>query len=273
MLAAGCAPTALSSARQKMAAGQYSAARQELLGIQLGTLSPSERREVKDDICLSDFKIGAPTYSPTEQRRVCQEAATEPGSQSGQYLDQLNVAVREAAAEKVDRNLSHGDLADAEQAALVYVSSPGADPAVVAKWSHRMWELVNKQDHRAQARRKKTMAAAIAEVRAEYPLTRKMSKDEFVQWVAKQGTIDGISMFSSVALKDKETNLTITRQELHAAALKLDRLSIINDGMVARCGCDGRTNVGFAETNFPLYLVRLDPETKHSEVLILPHRQ
>jgi hypothetical protein len=80
-------------------------------------------------------------------------------------------------------------------------------------------------------------------------------------------------MFSSVALTDKELNLAIRRQELHVASLKLDRLSDINDATVARCGCDGRTNVGVAETNFPLYLVRLDPETQRSEVLIMPHRQ
>ena len=273
MLAAGCAPSALSLARQKMAAGRYSEAHQELSGIQIASLTPSERREVKDDLCLSDFKIGAPAYSAAEQRRVCTDAVNEPGSQSSQYLDQINAATRQAAVDKVNDDLRHGDLADAEQAALIYVSTPGADSEVVAKWSHRMWELVNKQDRRAETRRKKAMAAAIAALRAQYPLTQKMSKDQFVQWVAKQGTVGGAPLFSSVALKDKETNLTVTTNQMHDAALKLDRLSIINDGTVARCGCDGRTNVSIAETNFPLYLVRLDPETKRSEVLILPHRQ
>ena len=40
--------------------------------------------------------------------------------------------------------------------------------------------------------------------------------------------------------------------------------------MVARCGCDARTNVAVAETGFPVYFIRLDPETKMSEVMILP---
>ena len=44
----------------------------------------------------------------------------------------------------------------------------------------------------------------------------------------------------------------------------------INDAMVARCGCDARTNVAVAETGFPAYFIRLDPETKISEVMILP---
>ena len=273
MLSAGCAPSVLSSARQKMAAGQYLEARQELLRIQVANLTPSERREVKDDLCLSEIKIGPPTYAPAEQRRVCADAASEPGSTSGQYLEQVDIATREAAAQKVNADLARGDLAAAEAAALIYVSTPGADSAVVAKWSHQMWAIVNKQDRRTQARQKKEIAAAIAALRAQYPLTKKMSKDQFVQWIAKQGTVGGVPIFSSVALNEHETYLTVTRRDMHAAALKLDRLSVINDGTVARCGCDGRTNVGIAETNFPLYLVRLDPETRRSEVLILPHRQ
>ena len=44
----------------------------------------------------------------------------------------------------------------------------------------------------------------------------------------------------------------------------------INDAMVARCGCDARTNVAVSETGFPAYFIRLDPETRLSEVMILP---
>ena len=40
--------------------------------------------------------------------------------------------------------------------------------------------------------------------------------------------------------------------------------------MAARCGCDARTNVAVAETGFPAYFIRLDPETRMSEVMILP---
>ncbi len=270
---AGCAPSQLSSARQKIAAGDYAAARGELLAIPMSNLSDSQRREVKDDLCLTDFMIGEPTYSLTEQRRVCVEASHEAGSQSAQFIARIDAATLESSSRKVDAALAKGDLASAEQAALIYVNTPGGDPAVVAKWSRKMWELVARQDYRSEHRHKSNLNVAIAAVRKLNPSMRKMSKDAFVQWVAKQGTVEGATMFSSVALKDKELDLTIGEPQLHTAALKLDRLTTINDGTVARCGCDGRTNVGIAETNFPLYLVRLDPETRQSEVLILPHRQ
>jgi len=272
-LASGCAPTALSSARQKMAAGQYAAARQELLALQLDNLSNTQRREVKDDICVSEFMLGEPAYSSGEQRRVCADAAKESGSRSAQFVDKIDDQVRRSSYEKVNAALASGDLGGAEQAAQAYVNTPGADPAVVAKWSDQMWELVTQRDHRTEARRKKELAAAIASVRRQYPSMRKMSKPEFVLWVARQGSVGGTAMFSSVALNDKELNLAIRKQQLEVASLQLDRLSAINDATIARCGCDGRTNVGVAETNFPLYLVRLDPETQRSEVLILPHRQ
>ena len=256
-----------------MAAGQYAAARQELLAMQLDKLSPSERREVKDDLCVAEYMMGEPGYSMSEQRRVCAEAAREPGSQSGEIVAKIDAAVRQTSYEKVNAALAKDDLGDAEQAAQLYVSTPGTDPAVVAKWSHQMWELVTERDHRLEQRHKKDVAAAIAAIRKEYPAVRKMSKDEFMLWVAKEGSVEGTAMFASVALKDRELDLAVRKQELQIASLKLDRLSEINDAAIARCGCDGHTNVGIAETNFPLYLVRLDPETQRSEVLIMPHRQ
>ncbi len=272
-LISGCAPVALSSARQKMAAGRYAEAHQELLAMPLDKLTNAQRREVKDDLCLSEFMLGEPASSVGEQRRVCVDAAKEPGSESAQVVEKIDERVRQAAYEKVNAALANGDLGGAEQAAQMYLNTPGCDPTVVAKWSHLMWELVDQRDDRAEARRKKELAAAIAAVRKQNPSMRKMKKDEFILWVAKQGNVAGTAMFSSVALKDNELDLAIRRQELQAASLKLDRLSAINDATIARCGCNGRTNVGLAETNFPLYLVRLDPETQRSEVLIMPHRQ
>ena len=273
LIASGCAPAALSSAHRKMVAGQYAEAHQELAAIPLGTLSDSQRREVKDDLCLSEFMIGEPTYSPGEQRRVCVDATTEIGSRSAELVERIDAQVRRASSEKVNAALAKGDLGGAEQAAQVYLGTPGADPAVVAKWSHQMWELVNRRDSRPETHRKKQLDAAIAAVRKQYPSMRKMTKTEFMVWVAQQGSVAGTAMFSSVALKDKELDLAIRRQAVQTASLKLDRISAINDATIARCGCDGRTNVGIAETNFPLYLVRLDPETQRSEVIILPHRQ
>ena len=270
--ATGCAPTALSSARAKVAAGQYAAARQELLGIRLETLSDARRRDVKDELCEATFMLGEPTCSTSEQRRVCADAAAEPGSRSGQFVVQIDNRILQASAAKVDAALAHGDLSGAEQAAQAYINTSGADPAMIAKWSRQMWDLVNQRDSRIDPRRKKDLAKAIASLRKQLPTMRKMSKPQFVLWVAEQGSVEGAPMFSSVSLKDQEIDLAIRRQEVQRASLKLDRLSNINDATVARCGCDGRTNVGVAETNFPLYLVRLDPETQRSEVLILPHR-
>ncbi len=70
-----CAPSALSTARSQIAAANYPAARQELVALSVRTdLNESQRREVKDDLCLVDFKIGRPTYSLAEQRGVCLDA-------------------------------------------------------------------------------------------------------------------------------------------------------------------------------------------------------
>ena len=82
-----CAPSALSTARSQIAAANYPAARQELVALSARTdLNESERREVKDDLCMVDFKIGRPTYTLAEQRAVCMDAMKEPGSDSASIV-------------------------------------------------------------------------------------------------------------------------------------------------------------------------------------------
>ncbi len=275
--ASGCAPGALSSVRREIGAGQYAAARQELVALETheSALSEPERRELHDDLCLSDFMLGAPAYSLREQRRECAEAAGEPGSQSAVLVDKIDSLARTTAEDKVAAALDQGDLAAAEQAATIYADTRGSDPRLIAKWSQRMWEIVGRQDNPPPAgpRRKRALAAAIVHARRLYPRMKSMSKSDFVRWIVKQGTVAGTPMFSSAALTDNATDLMVQAGAIHLAALNLDRLAKINDATVARCRCDGRTNVAIAETGFPLYLVRLDLETRRSEVLILSDRQ
>ena len=266
----GCAPSALTAARNQIGAANYPAARQELVALSARTdLSPSERREVKDDLCLCDFKIGRPTYSLAEQRGVCVEASKEPGSQSSSIIAQLDEAERRKDAKEVEAALAAHDLAGAERAATDYQLLPGGDPATVARWSKQIWTLADEQVF-ADSAAKKRSRAAIAEARKNHPAVSKMDKTQFSQWVVKTATVDGTPLTTSVRIHDATLDLFVDDVNLRRAALNLDRLATINDGMVARCRCDARTNVAVAETGFPAYFIRLDPETKMSEVMILP---
>lgn len=266
-----CAPSALSTARSQIAAANYPAARQELVALSARTdLSASERREVKDDLCLCDFKIGRPTYTLAEQRGVCLEASNEPGSQSGSIVAQIDETERIRDAQEVDAALTAHDLADAESAATDYQSLGGGDPATVARWSKEIWTLADAQVFADSAARKRSLGGAISEARKDHPNVAKMSKSEFTRWVVTTSTVSGTALASSVELTDSTLSLAISDANLPVAALSLDRLATINDAMAARCGCDARTNVAVAETGFPVYFIRLDPETKMSEVMILP---
>jgi hypothetical protein len=267
----GCAPSALTSARAQIAAANYPAARQELVALSARSdLSASERREVKDDLCLCDFKIGRPTYTLTEQRAVCTEAAKEPGSQSSSIIAQIDDAQRRKDVQEVGAALSAHDLADAERAAIDYQSLPGADPATLARWSKQVWTLADAQVFADSTAKKRSLGATIAEARKNHPNVQKMDKDQFARWVATTATVSGTALASRVALNDSTLNLYIDDAKMPLAALNLDRFASINDAMAARCGCDARTNVAVTETDFPAYFIRLDPETKMSEVMILP---
>jgi len=266
-----CAPSALTSARSQIAAANYPAGRQELVALSARTdLSDRERREVKDDLCLCDFKIGRPTYTLAEQRGVCMDAAKEPDSQSGPIIAQIDDAQRIKDTQMVEAALNERDLADAESAATDYQRLPGADPATVARWSKEIWTIADEQVFADSGARKHALAGAISEARKSHPNVAKMSPSQFRKWVVATSTVSGTALASGVEVSGPTLNLKVAEANLSVAALSLDRLATINDAMVARCGCDARTNVSVAETGFPAYFIRLDPETKMSEVMILP---
>ena len=266
-----CAPSALSSARSQIAAANYPAARQELVALSTRpNLSDSERREVKDDLCLVDFKIGRPSYTLAEQRAVCFDASKEPGSQSSSIIAQIDQAERDKDAQEVNAALAAHDLAGAERAATDYQRMPGYDAATLARWSKEIWTIADAQVFADSVAKKHSLGGAISEARKNHPNVVKMSKSQFTKWVVATSTVSGTALASSVDVNDSTVNLSVNEANLPTAALSLDKLATINDAMVARCGCDARTNVAVAETGFPAYFIRLDPETKMSEVMILP---
>jgi len=269
---AGCAPSALSAARSQIAAANYPAARQELVALSArgGDLSPSERREMKDDLCLCDFMIGRPTFTLAEQRSVCADAVKEPDSQSSSIIARMDEAERNKDAHEVEAALTAHDLADAERAATDYQSLPGGDPATVARWSKQIWTLADAQVFADSAAQKRSLGAAISEARKHHPNVEKMDQGQFTRWVVKTATVSGTPVAAGVEMKDSTLDLSVDDANLQLVALSLDRLATINDAMAARCGCDARTNVAVAETGFPAYFIRLDPETRMSEVMILP---
>lgn len=119
----------LSAIRHELAVGAYTKAQQDLAALEPhdDRLSQAERREVKDDLCLTEYLIGQGAYPWSTQQKTCSEALAEPGSVSGAILARIHDAMKQAASEEVRRALEANDLAEAEAAALAYGASPGAD--------------------------------------------------------------------------------------------------------------------------------------------------
>jgi hypothetical protein len=270
----GCAPSALSTTRQQMAAGQYATAHRELVALLANprNLSAGELREAKDDLCLIEHRIGPPAYPLAAQRQTCLAAAREPGSQSAATLAAIERSMRSEAANRVEHALARNDVVEAEDAAIQYQAMPGADPALMADWSRRMWRIVHRNIVIPKTtRRRGSVRRTIASLRKRYKLVHRMSKSAFLHWVAEQGTVNGTPIYSEVSLSQSVLKLAVRGSDLPAASLNLIRFTTVNDAMAARCGCDARTEVGVAETRFPLYVVTLNPAVGGSEALILPH--
>jgi hypothetical protein len=268
----GCVNASLGAARVRLSEGQYVSAHRQLMAAasQPQKLSARERREVLDDLCLTEFKIGAPSYSLAEQQRACARTASEPGSGSGPILVQIEAAQRAAFAAEVTSALKANDVVDAEDAITRYRSIPGADPRVVAGWSRQIWIILNRRDGLAQKRSGHQLGAAISKLARAYPQMKEMNDSAFKHWVLDNASVDGMRMVSRVQTRRNAVDVWVPDDRLPTVALNLNRFAQINDALVARCRCDGRTNVVVAGTGLPAYLLRLDPETHRSEVLILP---
>ncbi|MGC1341233.1 MAG: hypothetical protein WA854_02840 [Candidatus Binataceae bacterium] len=273
MLAAtGCAPSALTSARARMKAGDYAGARPELVALSAHpeNLSAAELREVKDDLCTTDFTIGAPSFPLAEQQQACSLAAAEPGSNSEPLLDRINSAIAQNDANRVEHALKSGDLAGAESAAEDYEATPGASRTQVEQWSGQMWKLVNVSRTHPNRATKTALKGAISELQRENSHAGRMSDDKFRDWVIQTATVAGTPMVEEPKIGDNGIlRLAISEGSLPIAALHLDRFATINDGLAARCGCDARTDIGLGRSALPAYVARLDPENRRSEVLIL----
>jgi hypothetical protein len=99
---------------------------------------------------------------------------------------------------------------------------------------------------------------------------KEMNESAFRHWVLDNASVGGTRMVSGVQMHRNAVDVWVPDERLPTVALNLNRFAQINDALVARCRCDGRTNIAVAGTGLPAYLLRLDPETHRSEVLILP---
>jgi len=77
---------------------------------------------------------------------------------------------------------------------------------------------------------------------------------------------------SSIRVDPSKLTLRLTKEQLPSAAHNLDRFVKVNDALIAHCRCAGRTNVELQDSQLPAYLVRLDPATRQSEILVLVQR-
>src|SRR5260370_33539341 len=98
-----------------------------------------------------------------------------------------------------------------------------------------------------------------------------MSDRAFSRWVEQNMTVAGACLIAGVEVTKQTLTLRLPVDQLAAAAVNLDRFAKVNDAMVARCGGDGRTKVAIQDTQLPAYLVRLDPATRRSEILVVAH--
>ncbi len=274
VILAGCAPSAMSGTRQQIAAHQYVAAHRQLVALleHPDRLTPDELREARDSLCLTEFKIGPPTYPLREQRRVCAEAADGGGRQSREILAAIDNSMRSDAERRVEQALRRRDVADAEDAAFEYQSVPGADRRKIAHWSQTMWLIVRQQNKHLDAHHRRSLHRTIAKLRRKYTKKRRMNSETFLRWVTKQGLIDGGTIFYPVGLTRSRLTLAVEPRNIHAASLNLGRFTAVNDALAARCGCNAHTEVALSETGFPLYEVFVDPRLESSELLIISHR-
>jgi Putative bacterial lipoprotein (DUF799) len=254
--------------RHGHAVGEYTEVHQDLARVarNYDRLTPTERHEPNDDLCLTEYLIGRWSYPLSEQERTCSEALAKPGSVNGAILARIHEAMKRSAAKEVRRALDARDLPDAEAAALAYGASPGADSELLAGWSKDIWQAVPGPKHPAE--REQQVASVIAQLANEYPQAKAMSEPDFAHWIIAASIVSNKSVVSSLRIKEDTLDLLVSQDDLPTVATNLYKFVTINNAFAARCGCDARTNIGIADLGFPAYLFRLDPEERTSKILI-----
>jgi len=268
---AGCTELSLAVARHRIAAGNPAAAHQYFAAaLNSNRLSPGERRQAMDGLCRAEYALGAPTYSLMRQVRTCAVAAQQPGSRSGPVLAQLEPKARTALTATITTALAQHDIARAEDGILQYRALPDSDSGATAGWTRQLWMLVDRETQPAPGAR--SITPAIARLSRQFIWLRGLNERQFRNWVEKNITVSGTPLVSITGMSRRTLQLRLGDDQLANAALNLDRFARVNNGLVARCHCAGRTEVALKDSGLPAYLVRLDPASSQSEVLILDQR-
>jgi hypothetical protein len=266
----GCANTELTAAQQELADGNYATAHDKFVSASRSPkLSTREWRELADGLCITEAKLGSPQYPLAEQRRICANAAARPGSTSGPTLARIDSAEHDATGADVTAALKSNDIAGAQAAVVRYQAFPGADQLAIAEWSKQIWSALEQQEGSAR-HHDRHLVPAIAAVSQRYRKVRAMNDTAFKRWVLRNATVSRTPLVNGIDLRKGTIDLRVAGASLPEVALNLDRFAQINDAMVARCHCDGRTNIAVEGSGLPAYLLRLDPETRQSEVLVMP---
>ena len=271
----GCANSSLRAARSEIEAGHYGPAHQDLVAAEhSGKLSSHDKREIVADLCLTEYQIGMPAYPLAEQERACAIAARESSDdQSAALLAKVQERERASLATQIDAALVNGDAAEAEAGIVRYKNVPGKDPQAVTRWSKQLWELVNRNDSAEARRHDPRLAPVILRLTQQYSELQTINEAAFKRWIEAKTTVGKTKMVDRIVVGRNVLILWVPSTQMATAALNLDRFAHINDAMVARCHCSAKTNVANEESALPAYIVRLDTETSHSQVLILARPQ
>jgi hypothetical protein len=264
---ASCTDASIVRANNAIASRNYVAAHQYFAAAaaRSGQLTAGQRHRVMDGLCFTEYEIGAPTYPLSRQLRTCAAALNEPGSESGPTFADLARKEREGLAKTVKLALAQKDIARAEDAILHYRATPGSNPELAAAWTREVWTIVNRE----AATSRGSLTPTISQLSRQFRHQQKMSDRQFRSWIEQNMTVDGDRMVSNVEIGKRTVDLFLGNDQLANAALNLDRFARVNNGLVARCRCDGRTKVTLGGSGLPAYLVRLDTASRQSEVLIL----
>jgi hypothetical protein len=262
----------LSTARTSMAAGQYVKAHDELeAALKDPSVKGAQRREIKDDLCEVEVKVGAPTYPLVREHQTCADAASEPGSTSAQRLAGIDAAIAAQYETQFEHALRAGDVASAAAAVRAYERVEPNDTRTLARMDHRLWLAVDRQDQGLR-RNRKHIHQALAQLGEDYPGLHLMNQHAFKRWVGKDTSAAGVSMLSGIAIAGHTLELKAPEDNLKQSALSPEKFARLNDAFSVWCQCDGATYVASDLTGLPVYIARLNPAMARSEVLVLPWR-
>jgi hypothetical protein len=228
--------------------------------------------EIADGLCITEHKIGPPTYPLQQQRDTCTKAIALAGSGVEPTLRRIDTKLSARYLTKVRQAVAAKNVNVARDFLAAYSRLSVADRRTVSGWTANIDQLQRQQELEHQRAEEARARSSIERIRRRYPAFRRLTAEAFADLIVTSYTNGlGTPYFSDAKVNGGTLTLIVPNADVRSLLQSQAALDQINDEFVSWCDCAGETEIEGEyfgrRLRFPIS-VRFDAEAGHSVVSV-----